>query len=137
MDYVNYPLNDRWWLEDQFDRVARLSDKSAQLSRIDVIRNWENPGPGGYYDIIGHVGRSPRMVKLFNAGDAMRHYYDLPMPTQRNLGPERRPVRFAWHTYHDRIPGGITYTGLDPRSEYTVKLFSQRSSPLVIDGKPA
>ena len=137
MDYLNYPLNDRRWLEDQFDRIARLADKSVRLSQIGVVRNWENPGAGGYYDAIGHVGRSPRMVKLFNAGDAMQHYYELPMPTQRALGPERRGLRFAWHTYHGHIPTGITYTGLDPRSDYTVKHFSQRSSPILIDGKPA
>ncbi len=59
MDFVNYPLNDRWWLEDQFDQIAKMTDRSAQLKQIDVLRNWENPGEGGYYDVLGDVGRSP------------------------------------------------------------------------------
>ena len=61
MDFVNYPLNNRWWLEDQFDRIAKMTDRSAQLKQIDVVRNWENPGEGGYYDVLGDVGRSPHM----------------------------------------------------------------------------
>jgi len=137
MDFINYPLNDRWWLEDQFDEIAKLNDRTAQLKQIDVIRNWENPGEGGYYDILGDVGRSPHMLKVFNAGDAMRSFRELPMPTQRWMGEKRRNVRFAWHKYFDRIPSGLTYTALDPKSSYTVKLFSQRPTALLVDGKPA
>lgn len=137
MDFVEYPLNDRWWLEDQFEQITRLSERSAQLKQIDVICNWENPGAGGYYDVIGDVGRSPHMRKLFNGGEAIRNERDFPIPEQRWMGEKRRGLRFAWHTYHDRMPAGITYTDLDPASEYTVKLFSQRSSPLLIDGSPA
>jgi hypothetical protein len=137
MDFVNYPLNDRWWLEDEFDRIAKMTDRSAQLKRIDVIRNWENPGEGGYYDILGEVGRSPHMVKVFNAGDAMRAFRELPMPTQRWMGEKRRGVRFAWHKYFDRLPSGLTYTALDPSATYTVKLFSQRPTSLLVDGVPA
>jgi len=137
MDFVNYPLNDRWWLEDQFDRIAKMTDRSAQLKQIDVVRNWENPGEGGYYDILGEVGRSPHMVKVFNAGDAMRTFRELPMPTQRWMGEKRRGVRFAWHKYFDRLPSGLTYTALDPGATYTVKLFSQRPTSLLVDGVPA
>lgn len=137
MDFVNYPLNDRWWLEDQFDRIAKMTDKKAQLARIEVVRNWENPGEGGYYDIIGNVGRSPHLLKIFNGGDAMRAYRQIPMPTQRSMGPERRPIRFAWHTYFNQLPGGLTYTALEPQSTYTVKLFSQNPTALLVDGKPA
>jgi len=136
MDFVNYPLNDRWWLEDQFDRIAKMTDKNAQLARIEVIRNWENPGEGGFYDIIGNVGRSPHLLKIFNGGDAMRAYRQIPMPTQRSMGPDRRPIRFAWHTYFNQLPGGLTYTALDPQSTYTVKLFSQNPTALLVDGKP-
>ena len=136
LDFVNYPLNDRWWLEDQFDRIAAMTDKAAQLKQIDVIRNWENPGEGGYYDVLGNIGRSPHMVKIIDGGDAMRHYYDMPMPTQRWMGEQRRGLRFAWHTYQDLVPGGLTYTALDPAAKYTIKLFSQGITQLLIDEKP-
>jgi hypothetical protein len=46
-------------------------------------------------------------------------------------------VRFAWHKYLDRVPRGLTYTALDPNATYTVKLFSQRLTALLVDGQPA
>ncbi|MFO1020898.1 MAG: hypothetical protein U0903_09410 [Planctomycetales bacterium] len=137
LDFIAYPLNNRWWLEDQFDQIEKMTDRNEQLKRIEVIRNWENPGEHGYYDVVGDVGRSPRLVKLLYAGDVMRNYYDTPLPTQRWLGEKPNKIRLAWHIYQDNMPGGIIYNGLDSSSPYIVKLFSQRSSPLVIDGKKA
>jgi hypothetical protein len=66
----------------------------------------------------------------------MRHYYDIPMPTQRNMDPQRQSLRFAWHSYLDDIPG-LRYNGLDPQRRYTIRLFAQRDSPLEIDGVAA
>ena len=68
------------------------------------------------------------------AGDAMRHENDIPMPTQRWMGEKRSNIRQAWHQYLDGLTFGIEYNDLDTSAEYVVKLFSQRSSPLVIDG---
>jgi hypothetical protein len=137
LDFLDYPLNDRWWLEDQFQKITAMPSRAAQLERIDVIRNWENPGEGGYYDVIGHVARSPHIPKLLIAGDAMLHVREMPMPTQRWMREKPRPIRFAWHTYLNRVPAGITYTDLDPQARYTVKLFAQGASPLLIDGERA
>ena len=133
MDFVDTPLNNRWWLEDQFDKIEKLSSKDEQLKQIDVIRNWENPGDHGYYDILGNVGRSPRIIKLLLGGDAMRHEEDIPMPTQRWMGEKRNGLRQSWHNYMDYFPAGITYNDLDQNGTYIVKLFAQRESPLVID----
>ena len=137
LDFLDYPLNNRWWLEDQFDKIAAIPDPAEQSRRIDVIRNWENPGEGGYYDVIGHVGRSPRIVKALYAGDTMRNLKELTTPTQRWVGEKRVPIRQAWQSYLDEFPGGITYNNLDPAANYVVKLFAQRTSPLVIDGVKA
>ncbi|HET6324706.1 MAG TPA: hypothetical protein VFG04_08405 [Planctomycetaceae bacterium] len=137
LDFLDYPLNDRWWLEDQFQKIAAMPSRVAQLERLDVIRNWENPGEGGYYDVIGHVARSPHIPKLLIAGDAMLHFREMPMPTQRWMREKPRPIRFAWHTYLNRVPAGLTYTDLDPHARYTIKLFAQGPSPLLIDGERA
>jgi hypothetical protein len=134
LDFIDYPLNNRWWLEDQFDAIAQLTDPDEQLRRIDIVRNWENPGQGGYYDVVGHVGRSPRVVKLLFAGDAMRHDDDLPTPTQRWMREGRNGLRQAWHTYLDSFPAGVTYNDLDSSANYVVRLFAQRASPLMING---
>ena len=135
LDFIDYPLNNRWWLEDQFEKISEMPETKDQLDRIDVIRNWENPGEGGYYDVIGHVGRSPRVVKMVFAGDAMRHEAEL--PTQRWMTEKPTINRQAWHTYLDNWPHGMIYNDLDPTANYVVKLFAQRESPLVIDGVKA
>ena len=134
LDFLDYPLNNRWWLEDQFDKVEAMSDAQAQLSQIKRIRNWENPGDHGYYDVLGHVGKSPRVMKLLTAGDAIRHEEDVPAPNQRWMREVKSPLRQAWHVYLDGLTQPIIYNNLDTRSPYIVKLFSQRPSPLVIDG---
>lgn len=136
LDYINYPLNNRWWLEDQLALVRQLPNRSQQLEKLQRIVDWEHPGPSGYYEAVGHVGKSLHMIKLQNAGDSMRHYYDLPMPTQRNIGPERNKLRISFHVYHDDLPS-LKYNALDPHANYTVKLFAQRESPLKIDGQLA
>jgi hypothetical protein len=133
MEFVNYPLNNRWWLEDQFAAIEKLSDSDQQVARIQAIINWDSPTPGSFHEIIGHVAHSPSIPKLFNGGDAMRHYVDMPMPTQRWMGEARRGVRQAWHNYLN-APKSMVYSGLDPQAKYTVKLYAQRPSPLEIDG---
>ncbi len=134
-DYLDYPLNNRWFLEDQMGAIVKMTDPKDQMLSIQRLVEWENPGPGGYYDVLGHVGRSPRMAKLYDLADAMKHYHTIPVPTQRNMGEGHRPLRMAWHVYQDEIPAGLTYDNLDPNRGYIVRLFSQRESPLMIDGK--
>ncbi len=137
LDYLDYPLNNRWFIEDQLTLIAKLPSKEEQIKAITKVVDWENPGVGGYHDVLGHVGRSPRMVKLQDLGDAIRNANTIPTPTQRNMGPDRNPLRMAWHVYQDDMPAGLVYDALDPREPYIVRLFAQRESPLMIDGKRA
>ena len=137
LDFLDYPLNNRWWIEDQLDKIEKLEHRPEQRKQMQVIANWENPGEGGYYDVVGHVGRSPRIVKLLLAPVTPCDTKDIPMPTQRWVGEKRIALRQAWHSYMDTIPAGITYNDLDSSSKYIVKLFAQRESPLVIDGVKA
>ena len=82
MDFVNYPLNNRWWLEDEFSRIEKLPSDAEKLKRIDEIRNWEQPTAGSFYDSVGDVSRSPRIPKLQNAANSARLYSEFPIPTQ-------------------------------------------------------
>lgn len=137
LDFLDYPLNNRWWLEDQFDKIESMSDVAAQRRQLSVIRNWENPGDQGYYEVLGHVGKSPHVIKLLTSGDAMRHEDDLVIPNQRWMREVKSPLRQAWHVYLSEMKQSIVYNDLDAKSPYVVKLLAQRSSPLVIDGVKA
>jgi hypothetical protein len=133
MDFVNYPLNDRWWLEDQFDRIGKLPSDAEKLKRIENLCRWEKPTEGSFYDDVGNVGRSPRSPKLLYAIDGARLQRTLPAPNQRWFGENRRSIRYGWHGYLN-WPSPMIYTGLDPKARYTVRLFGQGNSPLMVDG---
>ncbi|MCG8309252.1 MAG: hypothetical protein MI975_17800 [Cytophagales bacterium] len=62
LDFVDYPLNNRWWLEDQFKLIAQMKTEEEKLERIKIIYSWENPGPGSYYDNVSNIAQSPRVT---------------------------------------------------------------------------
>jgi hypothetical protein len=66
LDYLDRPLNDRLWLEAQFEAILSLHNQRDQLARIERIVNWDDPGPGGFYDDLGSVGKDPHLVRQEN-----------------------------------------------------------------------
>ena len=54
-DFIDFPLNNRWWLEDEFKKIKELKSEKEKLARLDFIRNYENPGEGSFYDNISSV----------------------------------------------------------------------------------
>ncbi|MHC4501040.1 MAG: hypothetical protein ACYS21_18220, partial [Planctomycetota bacterium] len=61
MDNLYYTLNDRQWLEAQFEKILATEDESAQLAHIDRIVSWEDPGPRPSWPILTEslAGRIP------------------------------------------------------------------------------
>jgi hypothetical protein len=51
-DFIDYPLNNRWWLQDEFAKIQNLSSEAEKISRLDFIRTYENPGEGSFYDNV-------------------------------------------------------------------------------------
>lgn len=54
-DFIDYPLNNRWWLEDEFKKIKELKSEDEKLARLEFIRSYENPGEGSFYDNISSV----------------------------------------------------------------------------------
>lgn len=52
LDFIDYPLNNRWWLEDEFEKVKKLPTEKEKLARLEFIRTYEFPGEGSFYDNI-------------------------------------------------------------------------------------
>jgi hypothetical protein len=69
LDTLDYPLNNRVWLQAQFDQIRKHDNEADRLAALDRIVNWTDPGPGGFYD----------------------EAIPLPSPTPR-LGHERDPA---------------------------------------------
>ncbi|NUN95724.1 MAG: hypothetical protein HUU16_06100, partial [Candidatus Omnitrophica bacterium] len=62
LDWLDQPLNDRPWLEQRFETILSMKDQQAQRAALDEVVHWKDPGPGGFYDDLGAVGRSPHVV---------------------------------------------------------------------------
>jgi hypothetical protein len=73
LDYLDTPLNNKLWIEDELDAIltgrftASVPEKAGsgdvRLSRLSRIVNWENPGPGGFYDDLGCSWKLPHLLK--------------------------------------------------------------------------
>jgi hypothetical protein len=56
LDNIYMPLSDRRWIESQLQSVTSVGD-------IEKIINYEDPGPGGFYDNLGVAGEQPHLVR--------------------------------------------------------------------------
>ena len=132
LDFLDRPLNNRWWLEDEFKKIQSLPEKD-KVKALEVIANWEKVGPGSYYDEVGNVGKSvhemkgedwrmdPILRKNFNPG------YDF-----SDNGLSRK--RLSWLTYM-RWPIAMEYGNIDTSARYTVKVNGMGECLLKINGQ--
>ncbi len=132
LDFVDYPLNNRWWIEDEFNKVRALASESEKTKRLAELAAWENPGPGSFYDDIGNVAKSPRVE-----GDAEQapETFRGPEPTFWWWDNGKSRARLSWQT--TMWPLRMVYEGLDPGANYVVRTTGYGRSLLSIDGRPA
>jgi len=132
MDFIDRPLNNRWWLQDEFVKIRKLDSERKKLIRLERIRAWDNPGPGSFYDDVGHVGRSPHVVRgeMANTDPEMRRHEN---PGHRWVDNGKSRWRLAW-LHHMSRPIGLSYDGLDITANYTVRLTGQGESHIRADG---
>lgn len=112
LEFLDYPLNNRWWLEDEFEKVAALPDEAAKWARLEELRTWEHPGPGSFYDDLGD---------LAGERNVYREYDQLPMSggfAWWDSGYSR--ARLSWQVY-GWPRGGLRYQGLDPEADYVLR----------------
>ncbi len=138
MDFLDVPLANQEWIRSEL--AAALAKNDASASVVEAIRrivNWEDPGPGGYYDDLGNPTRQPHLVrpKPWRADpgyvESTRTDFAIPQPGYRQ----------SWVHYAESLYGApitMRYTGLDPRAEYILRAtYSGRYRPtmtLVADG---
>lgn len=120
LDYIDVPLNDRWWLEDEFEKVRAMPDEAQKTARLTQLATWESPREGGFYDDLGNIGRSAHVVF---PGGSNAHVFEqwIPNPTMWALNGGFSRGRQAW-TATLRWPHMLRYTTLDPESSYTLRL---------------
>jgi hypothetical protein len=132
LDFVDYPLNNRWWLEDEFQKVRALGSEAERVARLHVLATWEHPGPGSYYDNVGNASKSPHVLRGdsdFVAPEEDRR--PEPMFWWWNEGKSR--ARLTWQA--TMWPHSMEYEGLDPNATYVVRTSGYGQSLLRINGE--
>lgn len=133
LDFVDYPLNNRWWLEDEFAKVRALPDEATRRARLEQLRLWEEPGPGSFYDDIGNVAKSPHVVRAeATSDDPFVRAGPQPHFVWEQEGKSR--ARLSWQSSL-RWPLAIVYDQLDPASTYLLRLNGNGDVRPRIDGQ--
>ena len=131
LDFLDYPMNNRWWLEDEFEKIKTLNSEDAKIHRLHELATWENPGSGSFYDNVGNIDKSPHVVREANNGipslltEAGTTFWWL------NNGKSR--ARLTWQV--TMWPIAVVYEGLDPNATYLVRSTGYGQALLRINGE--
>ena len=134
LDFLDRPLNNRWWLEDEFARIRTLPTEAGKLARLEIIRTWETPGPGSFYDNVGHVAQSPHVVR----GEGLDTDPDMLRAIVPGFGTWMDKGRSRWRLsslVSIDWPVGVVYQHLDPAARYVVRLTGKGDALLRINGQ--
>ena len=126
LEFLDYPLNNRFWLEDEFHKVATLPNLATRWDALEKLRTWENPGPGSFYDNLGDIGRSPHAVRRTDrTGEAGSYWW-------YDNGMSR--VRRSWLVTGS--PKSLEYENLDPNAIYILRFCGNGELKPRANGEP-
>jgi hypothetical protein len=123
LDTADAPLNDRVWLKEQFTALRALPT-GEQRGALQALVNWQDPGPGGFYDDLGDLEHQPHLVR----GDdpnADPGGWKTPLVVLGAREVNGKPIRLSSATWVEGLyDQGIRlrYTGLDKKARYRVQV---------------
>jgi hypothetical protein len=106
------------------DRGATLDGLDFPLAPKPDQKEWEDPGPGGYYDDLGDPARQPHLVREESYEQDPGHFRTPFSGFPRSYW-NYPDWRLSWHTVADIMydaPIRLRYTGLDRRAQYKVRV---------------
>jgi len=122
LQFVNYPLNNRWWLADEFKKIEKMENEAKKLERLEVIRTWETPGPGSFYDNISNIETGPRVLTTSYDGTDVAWW---------NGGNSR--ARLSSQLF--QIDPVLEYNNLDFNGKYIIRVSGQGEALIRVDGE--
>ncbi|GAB4033336.1 hypothetical protein [Spirosoma gilvum] len=122
LDFVDYPLNNRWWLADEFTKVKAMKSPDEQVARLKVIGIWETPGKGSFYDDVSSISKGPRIKTTSDDATDIAWWKD---------GFSR--ARLSSQTFQ-RCPA-LDYSQLDPGARYIIRVVGFGEALLRVDGQ--
>lgn len=133
LDYLDMPMNNRLWLEDKFAAIDKLSSEKEKTNQLDMIRNWESPGEGSFYDDLGTLDRSTHLV----TGEGLQ--------TNPTMSRNPQPGFWYWEEGFNRLrlsslvsmdrPVAVVYEDIDTTAKYDVRVTGYRVDEIQINGE--
>lgn len=124
LDAIDWPLNSGPWLKSRFAAIRAMPSEDGRLAALRAILDWENPGPGGFYDSPGTLPMTPRLVRGTGPVEdpaflrsAMTGYLYLTDPP-----PPVRYSSFSCAFSLNDAPLRFRYEGLDPEVAYELRV---------------
>ena len=122
LDFLDYPLNNRWWLADEFDKISKMGSEQEKLDRLTILSRWDNPGPGSYYDNVSDLSTGPHVIS--RSGDATDvAWWD-------NGKSRRRLSTQLFQNFPE-----VIYDDLDPNAHYIIRISGEGDALLRVDGE--
>jgi len=131
LDTLDFPLNNRRWLKEQFAAIRNLTSEADRLAAIKEIAQWTNAGPGGFYDDLGNVARQPHLVRgrRFDEDpgsmESPRVDFEEDLVVDEPDEKSQGARRISWMDHAETLydtPLRLRYTGLDPKARYKVRV---------------
>jgi hypothetical protein len=122
LDYLDYPLNNRWWLEDEFKKITLMNSEEDKLSRLEIIRTWDEPGIGAFYDNISNVANQQHVISRSEDATDFAWW---------DQGMSRK--RLSTQLFQN-FPK-LRYEDLDPKGRYKIRVSGYGEALLRIDGE--
>ena len=121
LDFIDYPLNNRWWLEDKFIEIKALKSEEEKLDRLEFIRTYENPGEGSFYD---NVSSADAIHVISETDDAIDYLWE-------DDGFSRKRLT----TQLFQFSPILQYDELDPNTDYLIRVTGYGEALLRANGE--
>ncbi len=132
LDFIDIPLNNRWWLEDEFERIKNLGSEEEKINRLIELGKWENPGYGSFYDDVGNTAKSPH-IKRCESPVTNPAEEAWPEPTLWWFDNGKSRKRLSWLSSLET--GEALYQGLNPHKQYTLRFIGYGKPQVWVDNK--
>lgn len=124
LDSLDWPLNSRLWLKDQFRIIRDLPDERSRLARLAEIVDRTDPGPGGFYDCPGVLPMTSRLERGPGA-ETDPSFIRSAMTGYLYLTLEPLALPYAWMSHAwtlNDAPLTMVYDDLDSSATYEVRV---------------
>ncbi|HET8736601.1 MAG TPA: hypothetical protein VFM69_08370 [Pricia sp.] len=121
LDFIDHPLNNRWWLEDEFAKIKGFKTEAKKLKRLDFIRTYALPGEGSFYDNVSSIDAEHVTSKTDDAIDFL----------WENDGRSRKRLS----TQLFQFTPILEYDQLDPNAGYVIRVSGYGEALLRANGQ--